>query len=130
MKIEKEFVIDIYDAEIKQTLLFFIGAGVSISQGYPDWNKYVDELIQYWKANLIKIIEDNRTDYTTVNRNDYDFLDTLLNSSFSNKRKVDLVNHMIEKYSKSNNEEEFIRNYNKYVLSFEKFFFQDMPLML
>ncbi|MGS5041398.1 hypothetical protein ACVDHH_09510 [Staphylococcus saprophyticus] len=86
MKIEKEFVIDIYDAEIKQTLLFFIGAGVSISQGYPDWNKYVDELIQYWKANLIKIIEDNRTDYTTVNR-----------------------------------------NYNKYVLSFEKFFFQDMP---
>ncbi|MEB7846610.1 SIR2 family protein [Staphylococcus equorum] len=127
MKIEKEFINDIYDAEIQQTLLFFIGAGVSISQGYPDWNKYVDELIQYWKANLIKITEDNRTDYTRVNRNDYDFLDTLLNSSFSNKRKVDLVNHMIEKYSKSNNEEESIRIYNKYVLSFEKFFFQDMP---
>ncbi|WP_426401928.1 SIR2 family protein [Mammaliicoccus lentus] len=127
MKIDKEFIKDIYDAEKQQTLLFFIGAGVSISQGYPDWNKYVDELIQYWKANLVKITADNRTSYSRVNRNDYEFLDTLLNSSFSNKRKVDLVNHMIKKYSDSFNTEESLRIYNKYVLSFEKFFFQDMP---
>lgn len=127
MKISKEFINDIYNAEKQQKLLFFIGAGVSISQGYPSWNKYVDELIQYWKANLIKIAEDERTIYSKVNRNDYEVLDTLLNSNFSNKRKVDLVNHMIERYSMSHNKEESIKIYNKYVLSFEKFFFQDMP---
>lgn len=127
MEIDKEFINDIYNAEKQQSLLFFIGAGVSISQGYPDWNKYVDELIQFWKVNLINITNDERTFYPKVYRNDYIILDILLKSKLSNKRKVDLVNHMIKKYSKAINSKESDKIYNQYVLSFEKFFFQDMP---
>ncbi|WRN05058.1 hypothetical protein UM707_10380 [Staphylococcus aureus] len=96
MEIDKNFINDIYNAEKQQSLLFFIGAGVSISQGYPDWNKYVDELIQFWKVNLVNLTRDERTQYPKVSRKDYVILDILLNSNHSNKRKVDLVNHMIK----------------------------------
>lgn len=127
MKIDRELINDVYNAEKQQTLLFFIGAGVSISQGYPNWNKYVDELIQFWKVNLTNITKDKRTHFQKVNRNDYVNLDILLHSDLSNKRKVDLVNHMIKKYSEGADDEESKQIYNQHVLSFEKFFFQDMP---
>lgn len=41
-------VTDLVQAIRKQKLVIFVGAGVSISQGYPNWNDYVTHLIKYW----------------------------------------------------------------------------------
>ena len=40
-------------------LVCFLGAGTSISQGYKDWNGYVQDLIQYWKTHLQDLLGEN-----------------------------------------------------------------------
>ncbi|EMF0574985.1 hypothetical protein H4N23_002735, partial [Enterococcus hirae] len=44
-----DMVDKIAKAENDFKLVVFIGAGVSISQGYPNWDGYVDHLIKYWQ---------------------------------------------------------------------------------
>ena len=53
--IDGEFIADLEEAYRKRKLVFFIGAGISMSQGYSSWSKYVDDLIEYWKFGLGKI---------------------------------------------------------------------------
>ncbi|PTI01361.1 hypothetical protein BU121_08280 [Staphylococcus xylosus] len=62
---------NIYNVEKEQTLIFFIGVGVSISQGYPDRNMYVYELLQFCKSHLVNIVQDDRTNRSQIDRNDY-----------------------------------------------------------
>ena len=46
--IDGEFIADLEKAYRKSKLVFFIGAGISMSLGYSSWSKYVDDLIDYW----------------------------------------------------------------------------------
>ncbi|PKI04776.1 hypothetical protein CW744_09140 [Staphylococcus xylosus] len=62
---------NIYNVEKEQTLIFFIGVGVSISQGYPDRNMHVYELLQFCKSHLVNIVQDDRTNRSQIDRNDY-----------------------------------------------------------
>ena len=83
-------VTDLVQAIRKQKLVIFVGAGVSISQGYPKWNDYVTHLIKYWQSYLLNI------ENVSIGREKYLVFDTISKSNLSNKRKVDLVNHAIK----------------------------------
>ncbi|PJN78247.1 hypothetical protein CWE03_07825 [Lactobacillus johnsonii] len=110
-------------------LVCFLGAGTSISQGYKDWNGYVQDLIQYWKTHLQDLLGQNSF-YSSVQATDISFLDWLNDrSGYSNKRKVDMVHHMIKKYCKSKsmaqNDEEKTK-YLEHVNDFEKYYFLEI----
>lgn len=112
------FLNNIISSSDKETLFFFIGAGVSISQGYPTWNEYVDELIDYWKYHLIDLCEENDGKHSET-LNQIKLLTQLKNSNMSKKRKIDFVNLLIKKFcSELEND-----SYKSKVLNFEKFLF-------
>lgn len=115
-------------AESSNSLVLFIGAGVSISQGYPNWNEYVDKLIKYWMFHLDEVIDENITKEKEVQRSDILILDHLLESNMDKKRKIDLVHYMIKKYTKvADNEEESEKRYMNNLLNFEKMYFDKLP---
>lgn len=109
-RILNDLVDSLYTGYKKQKLVVFIGAGVSISQGYPNWNQYVEHLIKYWQSYFLS---------ERIGRSQYLFFDSLLQSNLSNKRKVDLVNNAIIKYK---NKEWFEKNR----LNFEKLYFENL----
>ena len=43
---------DVTEAIKNFNLVIFIGAGVSIAQGYPNWNNYIEHLIKYWQGQI------------------------------------------------------------------------------
>ena len=88
-------------------------AGVSISQGYPNWNDYVTHLIKYWQSYLLNI------ENVSIGREKYLVFDTISKSNLNNKRKVDLVNHSLKSIL---GEEEFKKNR----LNFEKNYFEKL----
>ncbi|MFP7421114.1 SIR2 family protein [Streptococcus ruminicola] len=106
-------VTDLVQAIRKQKLVLFVGAGVSISQGYPNWNDYVTHLIKYWQSYLLNI------ENVSIGREKYLVFDTISKSDLSNKRKVDLVNHSLKSIL---GEEEFKKNR----LNFEKKYFEKL----
>lgn len=125
------FINRIRDSQTSQSLFVVIGAGVSISQLYPDWDQYVDSLINFWRFNLGIIPE---SEPSTKNRDslmrDVHFLKKLSESKLSNKRKVDLVHYIIGEYCKTNNNEESNLLFKKYVLLFEnKYFLEYKPML-
>ena len=90
---EKEFnqlVTDLVEAIRRQKLVIFVGAGVSISQGYPNWDGYVDHLIKYWQSQVLNLASDNK-----FPRENFLVFDTISKVKLSNKRKIDLVNYSI-----------------------------------
>lgn len=107
-------VTDLVQAIRKQKLVIFIGAGVSISQGYPNWNDYVSHLIKYWQSYLLSISPN-----VNLGREKFLVFDTIAKSKLSNKRKVDLVNHSLKSIL---GEEEFKKNR----LNFEKNYFEKL----
>ncbi|MBB1122827.1 SIR2 family protein [Limosilactobacillus sp. Lr3000] len=109
--VNKNFVEKVGEARKSKSLIFFIGAGVSASQGYSSWNDYVKHLIEYWKYNFNRLESDHpyKTDWI-------DQLDWLQESSFTNERKVDFIRYLVKKYAKNS-------TYEKEVLSFEKEYF-------
>lgn len=120
----KQMIEVISEAEKSNNLVYFIGAGVSISQGYPNWNEYVDQLIKYWMFHLNDLIDEEVTKEKEVQRQDVLLLDQLLENRMDKKRKVDLVHHMIRKYTKiAEDEDASNRRFREKVLDFEKFYF-------
>lgn len=131
-KIEYNQMIEVIsEAESSNNLVFFIGAGVSISQGYPNWNEYVDKLIKYWTFHLEDLIDEEITTEKEVQRQDMLVLDQLLENRMDKKRKVDLVHHMIRKYTKiSGDKVGSTKRFNENVLNFERFYFKDLPVCI
>ena len=125
----KKMVEDVSKAEDRNALILFIGAGVSISQGYPNWNEYIDKLIKYWTFHLSDLIDKEITKEKEVMRQDVLLLDQLLESNMDKKRKVDLVHHMIKKYTKiDGNEEGSKTRYEENLLNFERLYFKYLPV--
>ncbi|MCY7187833.1 SIR2 family protein [Streptococcus gallolyticus] len=106
-------VTDLVQAIRKQKLVIFVGAGVSISQGYPNWNDYVTHLIKYWQSYLLNI------ENVSIGREKYLVFDTISKSNLSNKRKVDLVNHAIKSILGD-------KKFKKNRLNFEKNYFEKL----
>lgn len=128
--IYSDFINEIIKSKNDNALFFFIGAGVSISQGYPTWDDYVEQLIEYWKFNLPNIYKKN----TSENNDDFSFKDlNLLNelkqSTMSKKRKIDYVNYLIKKRCEKIAENEKYDSdfyYQRESLDFEKFLFSEI----
>ena len=104
---------DITDAIKKFKLVIFIGAGVSISQGYPNWNNYIEHLIKYWQGQVLSVSGEKR-----LGREHHIVFDLISKSSISNKRKVDLVNYELKKV--------FNEDFEKRRLDFEKGYFKNL----
>lgn len=121
----KGFIGIIASTQKSLSLICFLGAGTSISQGYKNWDGYVQDLIQYWKSHLQDLINE-KTLYQAVQATDIKSLDWLNEKSgYSNKRKVDFVHYIIKKYCKPQKKDEnFWKNmYFEHVNDFEKSYF-------
>lgn len=122
----EQFITDLRNAKDDHSLFCFIGAGVGISQLYPDWNAYVKGLIDYWIYELKVIVEDKRAQIKEVDQRDMRFLQLLNKSNMSNKRKVDLVLHLILNYCKTDNPDITLVLFNEYALRFENYLFSQL----
>lgn len=118
-------IADLSAAQKELSLVCVIGAGVSISQGYPDWNHYVLQLIDYWRFHLQNLVDRDDTDATDVKREDIVFLEWLREAKYTNKRKVDLVNYIVEQYSEaaSHDKSDTTNIYSQVVNECERFIF-------
>lgn len=125
------FIDKIAETQRDSSLVCFLGAGTSISQGYKDWNGYVNDLIQYWKSHLGDLISE-KTFYSQVRAEDINFLDWLaIKSNYDNKRKIDMVHHIIKNYckSKTNVLADQENRYAEHENDFEKYnFLEIMPI--
>lgn len=119
--IDGEFIADLEEAYRKRKLVFFIGAGISMSQGYSSWSKYVDDLIEYWKFGLGRI-GNQEIDFKVVRQLDW----LKSNSEISLMRKIDIVQMMIENVC-----EQFQKDTKEHLLEFEKqWFIEGKPTSL
>lgn len=108
---------DLCDAIKKQNLVIFIGAGVSISQGYPNWNTYIEHLIKYWQGKILS----EKLEFP-LGRAHYLVFDLINNAEISNKRKVDLVNYALKQIYQGSFQErrlDFEKNYFSNLLPFQ-----------
>ena len=87
----KKFVKDIVQARKRGSLFCLTGAGTSISQGFPNWNEYVDGLIEYWSYHLEDIVDDSRTRISEPKTSDRKFLQWLKKTNYSKERKIRFV---------------------------------------
>lgn len=104
---------DVTEAIKKFNLVIFIGAGVSIAQGYPNWNNYIEHLIKYWQGQVLSFSGEK-----SLGREYHIVFDLISKSSISNKRKVDLVNYELKKV--------FNEDFEKRRLDFEKGYFKNL----
>ena len=109
----KRLVTDLSEAIKQQKLVIFVGAGVSISQGYPNWNNYVDHLIKYWQG---QVLAESKSKNLGIEH--FLIFDLISKSDISNKRKVDLVNHELKII--------FGDEFEKKRLDFEKAYFKNL----
>ncbi|ONN43537.1 SIR2 family protein [Enterococcus mundtii] len=123
---EELFVSRLVEAKNDFSFVCFIGAGVSIAQGYPDWNQYVRQLIDYWRFHLDELVAEPETNRNTVDMKDTLFLESLHHMPVSNKRKVDLVNFILKDYCETHDDKKTSELYNKHVLDFERKIFTDI----
>lgn len=120
----KRLITDIREAKNNLSFICFVGAGVSIAQGYPDWKTYVDHLVNYWIYHLNDLKNQDEINISST-LSDVDFLKSLSDSNYSLKRKTDIVQYLIKKIcGKSSNVSNDI--YNKHVLDFEKYIFTEL----
>lgn len=128
---EQFFIERLVEAKNENSLICFIGAGVSISQGYPNWNQYVSQLIDYWKGHLDVLTSKEETVKDKVDMSDTLFLESLHSMPASNKRKVDLVNYLINEYCNTGDAEKTLEIYRNHVLDFErKIFTENDPILI
>ena len=104
---------DVTEAIKNFNLVIFIGAGVSIAQGYPNWNNYIEHLIKYWQGQVLSVSGEK-----SLGREHHIVFDLISKSSISNKRKVDLVNYELKKV--------FGEDFEKRRLDFEKGYFKNL----
>lgn len=114
IEINNSLVNDMVEAIKENRLVFFIGAGVSISQGYPNWDCYVEHLIKFWQNQLFFLDGKNK-----INRQQYLVFDAISKAKIANKRKVDLVNSIL--FDIFGDE-----SFNEKRLKFEKQYFKEM----
>lgn len=67
---------------------YVLGAGVSMVQRMPSWDKYTNDLIEYWKFHLEDISDEVENKYLLM-------LDMIKKSDENNKRKIDYVHQLI-----------------------------------
>ena len=108
-----DLINDVTEAIKKFNLVIFIGAGVSIAQGYPNWNNYIEHLIKYWQGQVLYVSSEK-----SLGREHHIVFDLISKSSISNKRKVDLVNYELKKV--------FNEDFEKRRLDFEKGYFKNL----
>ncbi|SPS03687.1 SIR2 family protein [Latilactobacillus sakei] len=114
---EKEFknlVSTISDAAKDFKLVVFIGAGISLSQGYPNWDGYIEKLIHFWQFNIRKFPE---TKGKMSNKLLSQF-DAILQSENTNKRKIDLLYTLLKSV--------LGERFSDVKLEFEEYFFNDV----
>lgn len=104
---------DVTEAIKNFNLVIFIGSGVSIAQGYPNWNNYIEHLIKYWQGQVLSVSGEK-----SLGREHHIVFDLISKSSISNKRKVDLVNYELKKV--------FGEDFEKRRLDFEKGYFKNL----
>lgn len=109
----KKLVKDLGEAIRQQKLVIFVGAGVSISQGYPNWNNYIEHLIKYWQGQILA-----ESSEKNLGREHHLIFDLISKSDISNKRKVDLVNYELKKV--------FGEDFEKRRLDFERGYFKNL----
>ena len=110
----KKLVTDLSEAIKQQKLVIFVGAGVSISQGYPNWNNYVDHLIKYWQGQVLAESKNRNIGIEQIK-----IFDLILSKSdISNKRKVELVNQELKII--------FENDFENRRLDFEKAYFKNL----
>lgn len=100
-------------AEKERKLVVFIGAGVSIAQGYPNWDGYVDHFIKYWQFNIQSMVESKKIPRETIL-----LFDKIAQGNYSNKRKIDFVHQILKKI--------LGEKFEKNKLNFEKFYFNEV----
>jgi len=101
------------EAEKNYNLVIFIGAGVSISQGYPNWDGYVDHLIKYWQFNIQSLPGQERVTRETIL-----VFDKIAKGNYSNKRKIDLVHQVLKDL--------LGEAFEEYKLKFEEYYFDEV----
>lgn len=109
----EKLVNDLTKAINQQKLVIFVGAGVSISQGYPNWNNYIEHLIKYWQGQVLAESSEKK-----MGREHHLIFDLINKSDINNKRKVDLVNHELKKI--------FGEDFEKRRLDFERGYFKNL----
>lgn len=125
----KQFVKDIVQARKNGSLFCFTGAGTSISQGFPNWNEYVDGLIEYWSYHLEDIATDSRTKISRAKTSDRKFLQWLKNADYSKERKIDLVHEVISEYSQCIDPQDTLTVKEEYMHKYEQSVFIDTEPM-
>ncbi|HAC2255601.1 TPA_asm: hypothetical protein GJJ45_08265, partial [Listeria monocytogenes] len=95
-------------------LVVFVGAGTSLSQGYPNWNGYIEKLIHFWQFNIQHVAGGK----VTVTNELLSQFDEILNSNTTPKRKIDLLHTLLQDIL----EEDF----KEVKLNFEEYFFKDV----
>lgn len=109
----EKLVNDLTEAINQQKLVIFVGAGVSISQGYPNWDNYIEHLIKYWQGQILAESSEKK-----LGREHHLIFDLINKSDISNKRKVDLVNYELKNV--------FGEDFEKRRLDFEKGYFKNL----
>ncbi|HFI0056927.1 TPA: SIR2 family protein, partial [Streptococcus suis] len=109
----KRLVTDLSEAIKQQKLVIFVGAGVSISQGYPKWNEYVDHLIKYWQGQVLAESKNKNIRIEQIK-----IFDLISKLDVSNKRKVELVNQELRTI--------FEKDFENRRLDFEKAYFKHL----
>lgn len=109
----KKLAKDLSEAIRQQKLVIFVGAGVSISQGYPNWNNYIEHLIKYWQGQILA-----ESSKKNLGREHHLIFDLISKSDISNKRKVDLVNYELKNV--------FGEDFEKRRLDFERGYFKNL----
>ncbi|MDT9607479.1 SIR2 family protein [Lactobacillus paragasseri] len=126
----KDFIRDIVQAKKTNSLICFVGAGTSISQGFPNWNEYVDGMIDYWSYHLEDIVSNPKTIFSKVKASDRKFLQWLKKANYSKERKVDLVHEIISEYSQCSNSRDSLSIEKKYIHQYEQTVFLDTEPVL
>ncbi|EIC4255912.1 SIR2 family protein [Listeria monocytogenes] len=95
-------------------LVVFVGAGTSLSQGYPNWNGYIEKLIHFWQFNIQHVIgEEMKVTNELLSR-----FDGILNSNTTPKRKIDLLHTLLQNI--------LGEDFKDVKLNFEEYFFKEV----
>ncbi|EAC9043829.1 hypothetical protein KV61_11245 [Listeria monocytogenes] len=95
-------------------LVVFVGAGTSLSQGYPNWNGYIEKLIHFWQFNIQHVAgEEMKVTNELLSR-----FDGILNSNTTPKRKIDLLHTLLQNI--------LGEDFKDVKLNFEEYFFKEV----
>lgn len=114
-KTEFEILVNTLAEAVKNfNLVVFVGAGTSLSQGYPNWNGYIDKLIHFWQFNIRNFPEaEGKISNQLLSQ-----FDEILESRNTNKRKIDLLHTLLRGV--------LGKKFDDVKLDFEEYFFNSV----